>query len=100
MTDDPSVHELSRAIAAVQRTVETGQAQVLARMDQLVTRELFLAELARRDDRIKALEDDLATEQKAREAAEARLGNWVRSLLVGLMVPVALFIGNLVWGRP
>lgn len=100
MTDDPSVHELSRAIAAVQRTVETGQQQVLARMDQLVTRELFLAELARRDDRIKALEDDLATEQKAREAAEARLGNWVRSLLVGLMVPVALFIGNLVWGRP
>ncbi|MGH3475300.1 MAG: hypothetical protein ACRDQD_00520 [Nocardioidaceae bacterium] len=100
MTDEPSVHELSRAIAAVQRTVETGQAQVLARMDHLVTRELFVVELARRDDRIKALEDDLITEQKAREKAEARLGTWVRSLLVGLLVPLALFIGNLVWGKP
>lgn len=100
MTDEPSPHELSRAIAAVQRTVETGQAQVLARMDHLVTRDVFIVELARRDDRIAALETDLSEERKAREAAENRLGNWVRTALVGMLVPIALFIGNLVWGKP
>lgn len=122
MTAEPGNSELDRLL-------REGFATVNARLDKLVSQDVFLAEQRRVDERHAALQADIAEEKaervasikderadrvaaitaeaNARETADAKekgerekIGIWVRWVAASIAIPTALFIANLVQGRP
>lgn len=117
MADEiPTPGELGRMIAALRDTQRDGFAAINARLDRLVTNELYAAEQRRVDDRIQALMDALAAEREARirtikdeaatrekeitevEGAVEKFKTSLRWLAASILVPVGLFVFNLVEG--
>jgi regulator of protease activity HflC (stomatin/prohibitin superfamily) len=118
MTEQPGNAELDRLL-------REGFATVNARLDKLVSQDVFLAEQRRVDERHAALQADIAeekaeriaairderaervaadtAEQNAREAAitkekgeREKIGVWVRWVAASIAIPVVLFFANVV----
>lgn len=122
MTSEPGNSELDRLL-------REGFATVNARLDKLVSQDVFLAEQRRVDERHTALQADIAEEKAervaaikdekaervaavtaeatAREAADTKekgerekLSNRLWMVAASIAVPVVLFVANLVQGKP
>lgn len=100
MPDEPTLGE-------VQRVLERGLAEINARLDKVVSLDVFQAEQARVYDRITDLQTDLAEEKLARTqgdtAQQGQLDKLVTSLrwvAASIAIPTALFIANIVQGKP
>lgn len=117
MADEPGGWELQRAVEKMGQDLTSGLAQINARLDKLVTTDVFAGEQRRVDDRLKDLADDIAHEREARVSALAeekksrqegdkaqqstidKLTNNLKWIVVSLALPVALFIANIVMSR-
>lgn len=129
MTAEPGNAELQRAIEALASAQRESFAATNARLDKLVSQDVFLAEQRRVDERHAGLQVDIA-EEKAERVASVRderaeriaavlaekaereaaitkekgerekIGVWVRWVAASIAIPTALFIANLVQGRP
>lgn len=122
MTEQPGNAELDRLL-------REGFASINARLDKLVSQDVFLAEQRRVDERHAALQADITeekaeriaaikdeqaarekaiiAEKTAREAAIAeersareRVGTWVRFVAASIAIPTVLLIADLVQGKP
>lgn len=114
---EPNTGELSRMLALMRDEQRDFRREVNARIDRLATAESLDGERRRVDERLKDLADDIAAEAKARKEGDTALalditkafegvgkrldsvGVWVRALLVGLLVPVALFVATMLMQR-
>lgn len=126
--DSPTSGELSRLIASIRDDQRNGFAAINARLDRLVSTELFSADQRRVDERLKDLADDIASEiasrTKALEEEKAarvkatedekaarvlaiedqrvamdKLTTNLRWVAAAIIVPIALFVTNIVLGR-
>lgn len=68
MTDDLSVGELGRAVAALRLEIQAMAQGINARLDKVVSTEVYGIQTAYTDQRITNLVQDLAQERTAREA--------------------------------
>lgn len=122
MSPEPGNSELDRLL-------REGFATVNARLDKLVSQDVFLAEQRRVDERHAASQADIAEEKAeriaaikderaAREAAMAteraarktelaeekrereKVGTWVRFVAASIAIPIVLFVANLLQGKP
>lgn len=122
MPDEPTLGELKR-------TMEAGFASVNASLAKVVSQEVFLAEQRRVDERHAAIQADIAEEkaeriaaikdeQAAREKAitaeqtarkteiteekgeREKIGTILRWVAASIAIPTALFVANLVQGKP
>lgn len=129
MADEPTLGELWRRLDDIQRAnVTQNQAAVeeqrrsteliMAQIGKLVSAEVHDRDIRRFDERHKELADDLAeeresrakditTERAARKELETRIQQqmdrtslWVRWLAASVLVPVGLFIANLIQNTP
>jgi hypothetical protein len=129
MTAEPGNSELQRAIESLAGVQREGFANVRADIAKLVSQEVFLAEQRRVEERLAAQQADiaeekaeriaaikdeqaarekaLAAEKTARETAIAeekrereKVGTWVRWVAASIAIPTALFVANLVQGKP
>ena len=106
MTDEPSNGELHRLIVQLREDMRAGFAQTNVILSNVVTTDALQREMRRVDDRHDDLVGDLADEKRERELGDARqqtilekLGINVRWALAAVLIPIALFIGNLAWGK-
>jgi len=122
MTLEPGNSELDRLL-------REGFATVNARLDKLVSQDVFLAEQRRVDERHAALQADIAeekaeriaavkdekaerekadlAEKNAREAgmtkeegARKSVGTWVRFTAASIAIPVVLYLVDFIQGKP
>jgi len=129
MPDEPGNAELQRAIESLAGVQREGFANVRADIAKLVSQEVFLAEQRRVDERLAAQQADIAEEkaeriaaikdeQAARERAitaeqtarkadiaeekaeREKVGTWVRWVAASIAIPTALFVANLLQGKP
>lgn len=111
--------------AELDRVLREGFATINARLDKLVSQDVFLAEQRRVDERHAALQADITeekaeriaaikdekaervaavtAEQNARETAITKekterqaIGTWLRWVAATILIPIALLIANLV----
>lgn len=68
MTDDLSVGELGRAVASLRLEIQAMAQGINARLDKVVSTEVYGIQTAYTDQRITTLVQDLAQERSAREA--------------------------------
>ena len=117
MVDEPGGWELQRALEQQRTDIREGFAQLNQRLDKLVPQDAFTAEQRRVDDRLKDLADDIAAydkrmrealidERKAREVGDQRqqdqldrLTTNIRWVAVSVLLPIALFLANLLVSR-
>lgn len=122
MADEmPTPGELTRLIGSTREDLRSGFVGVNARLDKMVTTELFTtvttAEQRRVDDRLKDLADDIAAERQARtqafqaeEKARLKLADDnakaidklttnLRWVAVSIVLPIGLFVANILLGR-
>ena len=103
--ETPAAWELHRAIEQIRSDQRAGFEGLNARLDKLVTTEAFEAERRRVDEKFVAVAEDIAQERGERKAlgkdmqtAIDKAGAWVKWLIAGIALPVALFIFNLLGG--
>lgn len=65
--DEPGPWELHRSLERFGKNLDTGLAQIHARLDRLVTTETFTAERQRVDDKLRDLAQDIADERELRK---------------------------------
>lgn len=128
MTDEPGGWELKRALSDLRTDVRDGNKAIRDEIAKLVTSDAHASDVLRLEDRIKGLADDLAAERQARVEAVAleretrtiehnhevtarkeaqatfqaqmdRTATWVRWVAASVLVPVVLFIANLLNAR-
>lgn len=105
-TDAPTPGELSRLITAIRDDQRNGFAAINSRLDRLVSTELFSADQRRVDERLKDLADGITDEREARAAqikdqrvALDKLTTNLRWLAAAIILPIGLFLANIVLGR-
>ncbi|MFI9157485.1 hypothetical protein [Kitasatospora aureofaciens] len=100
-TSEPTLWELQRALLQMREDQRDGIAglrddlradlQVLAgRIEQSVTKDVYLADQRLTDQRLGVLERDLASEVRAREAAEAEAVTARRWLIGAFIAPIVV----------
>jgi hypothetical protein len=100
-TAEPTLWELQRALLQMREDQRDGIAglrddlradlQVLAgRIEQSVTKDVYLADQRLTDQRLAVLERDLAAEVRAREAAEAEAVTARRWLIGAFIAPIVV----------
>lgn len=106
MPDEPSGYELQRSIEAMRSDMRDGIAAINSRLDKLVSVEAHAADLRRVDERMADLAKDIADEQQRRQEAVQRLETQMQRMVTtqryvaaAILLPVALFIGNLLLAR-
>ena len=117
MSQEPGPWELQRRLDQIDANQQAGFDRLDKRLDRLVTTEAFNAEQRRVDDKLKDLVDDIAAERDARKAAlideqraredgdkrqQVALDKLIANqkwIVVTILIPIALFIANLVIGR-
>ncbi|GAB3209824.1 hypothetical protein GCM10027294_25750 [Marinactinospora endophytica] len=109
MSDEPSAWELQRSLADMRTDLREGFAQVNARLDRVVSSDLFSAYQVQVAQRFAEVEKDLATlqtevteerkahreEHRADERQRAADRKWVMSAIV---VPIVLLLAQ--WVAP
>ncbi len=113
MADEPGGWELKRSHEQLRQDMRDGFNQLGQRLDKVVTAEAFAAEQRRVDDKHRDLADDIASEraqriaaiaeeQKAREKGDQRQQDALDRLIanqkwivVAILIPIALFVANL-----
>lgn len=116
-SDDPTPGELSRLLQSMRDDMRNGFAAINQRLDRYVSMDLFSADQRRIDERLNNLADALASEQRARIAAfkdeqtarerqEAnvdrdmqRFKTFLGAVATSMLIPIGLFIANLLIGR-
>ncbi|GAA0364320.1 hypothetical protein [Streptomyces blastmyceticus] len=73
MADDLSVGELGRTVDALRREFQDGMAGINARLDRLVSANVYTLQSAHTGERISALAQRLQREVEAREALESQV---------------------------
>lgn len=128
MTPEPGNGELQRAIESLAGVQREGFANVRADIAKLVSQEVFLAEQRRVEERLSAVQADIAEEKAERIAAikderaervaadtaeatarqtglteekaeRVKIGGWVRWVATGLLLPIALVFVTYLLGR-
>lgn len=124
MTDEPGGWELKRALSELRDDVREGQKAIRDDVTKMVTQAAHDADMRRMEDQVKGVSDDLAAERQARVEAIAleretrtiehnreatarkegyerlqaqmeRTAVWVRWVAASVLIPVVLFIFNL-----
>lgn len=115
--DAPTPGELSRLIGSIRDDQRNGFAAINARLDRLVSTELFSADQRRVDERLKDLADDITAERAMRiksiddeQAARIKLAEEYKTALdklttnlrwvaAAIILPIGLFLGNIILSR-
>lgn len=127
-TDEPGGWELKRALSELRDDVREGQKAIREDVAKMVTQAAHQADLRRIEDQIKGLTEDVAAERQSRvegialereqrtielnrvaTAQEKALkdvrddiksaATWVRWVAASVMVPVVLFVANMINAR-
>lgn len=80
MTDDPSPRELGRSIDRVERRVDALASDLVGRREY--------------EQRIKAIEDDIAEIRQALKDGQRQRGTDWRQLAYGALIPALLFVAS------
>lgn len=94
MSDDPSLGELGRRIEALHQAVREGDAQLNARLDRMVSAEVYAIEKAVNEQRDKDLLDRLKAVEQARKVDADRRAADRRLIFTALVAPVLLLLLN------
>lgn len=128
MSDEPGGWELKRALSELRDDVREGQKAIRDDVAKMVTQAAHEADMRRIEDQTRGVAEDLAAERQARVEAVAlereqrtielnriaanqdkaiaslqaqmeRTAVWVRWIAASVLVPIVLFIANLVNAR-
>lgn len=106
MNAEPGPWELQRAHEQLRADMREGFQGINSRLDRLVSTDAFAAEQRRVDDKLKDLADDIAAERESRKIGDQqqqtaldKLIATQRWLLVAIVLPIALFLGNIYISR-
>ncbi|MBC6458432.1 hypothetical protein [Actinomadura sp. HBU206391] len=87
MADEPSNGELQRLIERNHLEVRDDYAGILARLDQFVLREVYLADERRRDTRFETIEEELKRARSTRALmATLAVTAFIAPIVVGVVV--------------
>lgn len=80
---------------------------ILNRLDKLVSTEVHERDMRRVDERFREIADDIGAERESRKELEGRINaamektaNWVRVLVVGVLIPIGMFVVTLLQAKP
>ena len=101
--EPPGNWELQRSLNKLSNDLKDGLAGINSRLDSMVTTGVYVAEQRRVDDRLKDLADDISAEREARKseittvmAQMERTAVWLRWLAAMIVLPIVLFVVNIV----